>query len=337
MPAQKRPQPDDDEVQYVGFHRVDLAKSVVHSTKLEEDGLVYCGYLNTQDYSNYPPPPVKQNIKQNTNKKPDIIDLVSSDGEDERASSSAAGPSTTSTSSAPRSLSMSQASTSTQLSDKTLVNAPAAVHVQPKLIIRPTSPSARAKRATPGEFTIPGTSKRRKKEEKRRTQQRQSLPLMPIRSPKRTRSTQRSPSAAIPQDVIYVGDSSEDEREVKRARTTESPARQSISNEQEHTRDTRSLTVTTPGWETWLDQDFPEFLPSGSSPARGDEDDKAYDSEDDYAVLHDALNLNRSANWSPALPHEQSREWDDEELYTSAHSPRLLRAVIYLDIVTWVS
>ncbi|KAH9904631.1 uncharacterized protein B0H18DRAFT_1132267 [Fomitopsis serialis] len=77
--------PADKDIQYVGFFRVDIEKSKVHSTKLEEDGLVYTGYKNTQDYSNFPPPPIQQRAPG-----PIVIDLVLSDSEDDEAHSNAA-------------------------------------------------------------------------------------------------------------------------------------------------------------------------------------------------------------------------------------------------------
>ncbi|KAH9910564.1 uncharacterized protein B0H18DRAFT_1129843 [Fomitopsis serialis] len=86
MPAQKRPQrpqPVDDEVQYVGFYRADINKSAVHAAKLEEDGLVYCGYLNTEDYSNCPLP--SSFLRARRARERVVIDLVSSDDEDEHA------------------------------------------------------------------------------------------------------------------------------------------------------------------------------------------------------------------------------------------------------------
>lgn len=79
------PQPADDDVQYISFFRADVNKSKVHSTKLEEDGLVYTGYRNTQDYSDFPPPPIQRRAPG-----PVVIDLVSSDSEDNEAHSNAA-------------------------------------------------------------------------------------------------------------------------------------------------------------------------------------------------------------------------------------------------------
>ncbi|KAH9919010.1 uncharacterized protein B0H18DRAFT_957685 [Fomitopsis serialis] len=95
MPA-PAPQP---EVQYLGFYRADIGKSAIHKAKLEEDGLVYCGYLNTKDYSHFPPPPApKVELKKRV-----VIDLVT-DSEDE-AGKEAGKPTSSSTTSTPSSLS----------------------------------------------------------------------------------------------------------------------------------------------------------------------------------------------------------------------------------------
>ncbi|KAH9924495.1 uncharacterized protein B0H18DRAFT_1119841 [Fomitopsis serialis] len=106
-PAQNLPQP---EVQYVGFYRANVGKSAVHKAKLEEDGFVYCGYLNTQDYSHFPPPPAPK-VKTSTQKRV-VIDLVS-DSEDEAGKPTSS--TTTSLSSKPSSSSTTSSSTAKEL------------------------------------------------------------------------------------------------------------------------------------------------------------------------------------------------------------------------------
>ena len=83
------PQPADDDVQYVGFFRADINKSKVHSTKLEEDGLVYCGYKNTMDFSHFPPPPIQRRAACR------VVIEVPSDSEDDEARSNGASSSST--------------------------------------------------------------------------------------------------------------------------------------------------------------------------------------------------------------------------------------------------
>ena len=77
-----QPQAADDDIQYIGFQRVNVKKSKFHRTALEEDGLVFCGYKNTKDYTNIPLPTTQRSAPG-----PVVIDLVSSDSEDESAPS----------------------------------------------------------------------------------------------------------------------------------------------------------------------------------------------------------------------------------------------------------
>ncbi|KAH9914551.1 uncharacterized protein B0H18DRAFT_1125480 [Fomitopsis serialis] len=74
---------------YVGFFRADVNKSKVHSTKLEEDGLVYCGYKNTMDFSHFPPPPIQRRAACR------VVIEVPSDSEDDEARSNGASSSST--------------------------------------------------------------------------------------------------------------------------------------------------------------------------------------------------------------------------------------------------
>ncbi|KAH9929283.1 uncharacterized protein B0H18DRAFT_1117623 [Fomitopsis serialis] len=163
MSAQTRRQPDDDEVQYLGFQRVDVEKSEVHRTMLEEDGLVFCGFHNTQDYSGRSPPP---HIKQT--RAPVVIDLVSSDDEDssELAVLTAAGSSSSSGARSTR--------TSKRLAVKKIGNTPKGA-----LAHQPPSPSSRStlgkrgRRSTFKESTIPTVNKQQRKDAMRQKTRRQ--------------------------------------------------------------------------------------------------------------------------------------------------------------------
>ncbi|KAH9918471.1 uncharacterized protein B0H18DRAFT_1122983 [Fomitopsis serialis] len=164
MSAQTRRQPDDDEVQYLGFQRVDVEKSEVHRTMLEEDGLVFCGFHNTQDYSGRSPPP---HIKQT--RAPVVIDLVSSDDEDssELAVLTAAGSSSSS------------GARSTRTSKRLAVKVKNRQYSQGGPRSPAPSPSSRStlgkrgRRSTFKESTIPTVNKQQRKDAMRQKTRRQ--------------------------------------------------------------------------------------------------------------------------------------------------------------------
>ncbi|KZT74728.1 WD40 repeat-like protein [Daedalea quercina L-15889] len=296
----------DPDIQYIGFHRVDLDKSATHKAKLEEDGVVFCGFMESPRPIS--PPRTGPSL---------VIDLcVSDDEDDDGRGPSTAGPSNSassrSTSSPRRPDSTSRStSSSTQPSDKTSAGTPKGASMQPRRPLKPSASSALAKRAIPGEFTIPGTAKRRKKEEQR--QSRDPPPSVPAKpSSKRRHSTGRSPSTSVaPREVIAVDDLSEDEPVAKRPRRKESPTAQSPPVEPSHAPEARSHTPL--DRMTLSGGDFVAFVPSAPSPEPRD-DNGPYDSEDEYDELHDAFRLDRRSNWKEASPFERARAREDEDL-----------------------
>ena len=108
----------EDEIVYNGFRRVHLDKSAGHKAKLEEDGLVFCGYTQMhQEKARSRPPSAKPTVVK-------VIDLVSSDDEDDRrgpgaprTSGSVSAPSSSTASGVPRAGS-STGDGSTRASDK---------------------------------------------------------------------------------------------------------------------------------------------------------------------------------------------------------------------------
>ncbi|KAH9910473.1 uncharacterized protein B0H18DRAFT_1130077 [Fomitopsis serialis] len=147
MQTKNSPCPEDKDVQYVGFHRVDIGKSLVHQAKLDEDGLVYCGYLNTKDYSDRSPPPhVKKRV---------VIDLVSSDDEDKSEQALTTASSLSSAKQGKRK--------STRKSKKKPVNKPKGSHQPPSS----SRSSGSTKRSAPADLTTPKIKKRQCKDEER--------------------------------------------------------------------------------------------------------------------------------------------------------------------------
>lgn len=79
-----------DDIQYGGFRRVDVEKSATHKAKLEEDGLVFCGFYQTQDRA--------RKIPLQRAREPEVIVISSDDEADERGVSAAGPPASASSS-----------------------------------------------------------------------------------------------------------------------------------------------------------------------------------------------------------------------------------------------
>ena len=80
MPASSEDD-SEPEIVYNGYRRVDIGNSAGHATILEEDGLVFCGYMQMQQETVHPRPP--------SAKPTPVIDLVSDDEDDDRRRPSA--------------------------------------------------------------------------------------------------------------------------------------------------------------------------------------------------------------------------------------------------------
>lgn len=193
---------DDPEIVYNGYRRVDLDKSAGHKAKLEEDGLVFCGFSQNRQEKE------RQRTSSTRPTPEDTIDLVSdSDDEDDQHEPIAARTSKSiSVTASSAALGVPRSGSSTRhggarVSVKVCAVAPSrqsscdhtrtpdtrgfpkarswrtqtgyqstsdtALSRQYEItrgIGQPSSPSALAKRAVPGEFTLPKTAKRQKKD-----------------------------------------------------------------------------------------------------------------------------------------------------------------------------
>ncbi|KAI0732291.1 WD40-repeat-containing domain protein [Fomitopsis betulina] len=159
-----------------------------------------------------------------------------------------------------------------------------------KQVIRPSSPSSLAKRAVPGEFTLPRTAKRQKKDKPN-----QSPKPAPVtkRMPKRKYTTEAlSREIAGPAEPETIVISSDEEPVPKRSRREESYR-------------ARSPSMNVVRISALSDDERMTLV----------EDDRSDDSEVDYEYTHDALNIHRRANWKKSVyPAEQALLRQDDDI-----------------------